>query len=57
MQKKKFISIHFKCCNVYSRIYVNKEGTAYIGRCPVCMTPVRVNIGPGGVNVRFFEAY
>lgn len=53
---KNFIGIMFTCCNVYARIYKNKEGTAYVGRCPRCMRPVRIKIGEGGVEARFFKA-
>lgn len=53
---KNFIGIMFNCCNVYARIYKNKEGTAYVGRCPKCMRPVRLLIGEGGVHSRFFSA-
>lgn len=56
LEKKKFIGIMFKCCSVYARIYQNKDGTAYVGRCPKCMTPVSVKIGEGGTNQRFFNA-
>ncbi len=56
MEKKKFISVMFKCCNVYNRIYINKEGTAYTGCCPKCLKRVNVKVGPGGVDCRFFEA-
>lgn len=55
-QKRKFLGIKFNCCGAYNRIYQNKEGTAYVGRCPRCMKPVRVLIGEGGSNNRFFEA-
>lgn len=51
-----FLGITFDCCNVYARIYKNKEGTAYVGRCPKCMRTVKVPIGKGGTNVRFFRA-
>lgn len=52
-----FIGIMFNCCGVYARIYKNKEGTAYVGRCPKCMRTVRVKVGEGGTNQRFFDAY
>ena len=55
-EQKKFIGIYFECCNVYSRIYKNKEGTHYTGRCPRCMRAVKVGIGEGGTNARFFRA-
>lgn len=54
--KSEFLGIMFDCCNVYARIYKNKEGTAYVGRCPKCMRSIRVPIGKGGTNARFFHA-
>jgi hypothetical protein len=56
-EKRKFLGIHFKCCNVYSRIYVNKEGIAYEGSCPKCFKKVVIPIGENGCSSRFFEAY
>lgn len=53
---KNFVGIMFTCCNVYGRVYKNKEGTAYVGRCPKCLQPVRLKIGEGGLNSRFFYA-
>lgn len=55
--KKKYLGIMFKCCSVYGRIYENKDKTAYVGKCPRCMRSIRVKIGEGGTNTRFFEAY
>ena len=37
-------------------LYRNREGTAYIGRCPRCGAPVRVPIGDSGTSERFFTA-
>ena len=55
-KKKKFLGIYFKCCNVYSRIYKNKAGTAYEGVCPGCGRHASVAIGEHGTRSRFFIA-
>lgn len=52
---KKFLGILFECCGVYGRIYQNKDGTAYVGRCPKCMRAIKVKIGEGGTGQRFFR--
>jgi hypothetical protein len=53
---RKFVGIHFTCCDIYTRVYVNRDGTAYEGRCPRCAKQVRLAIGPGGTDARFFTA-
>jgi hypothetical protein len=54
---RRFLGIHFACCSVYTRIYVNRDETAYVGNCPKCSRAVQLRIGPGGTSNRFFTAY
>ncbi|MCE5252438.1 hypothetical protein LLG96_19730 [bacterium] len=58
MKKKPFIGVTFKCCNVYSRVYLNKTGTAYEGTCPRCYRKrvVIKIVENGGTAAQFFEA-
>lgn len=52
---KPFLGIMFKCCNVYSHIYLNKDKDAFVGWCPKCAKKVTIKISPDGVDSRFFE--
>jgi hypothetical protein len=54
---RSFVGIHFACCDVYSRVYINRMATAYEGNCPKCSRRVRLRISPDGTDARFFTAY
>ena len=54
---RKFVGVTFACCDVYARVYVNLDNTAYEGNCPRCAKRLTLKIGPGGTNSRFFTAY
>jgi len=56
MKDRPYLGITFECCQIYSRIYINRDGTAYEGRCPRCMKPLKIEIGEGGTDCRFFRA-
>ncbi len=51
----RFLGIHFVCCDVYSRVYANREQTAYVGHCPRCAKRISLQIGSGGTDSRFFK--
>lgn len=54
---RNYLGIQFACCGVYARIYRHATEAAYVGHCPRCTRPVRVEIAPGGTNSRFFTVY
>ena len=53
---RRFVGVHFVCCDAYTRVYINRDETAYEGNCPKCAKKVRLQIGPGGTDSRFFSA-
>ncbi len=54
--RKRFIGVKFDCCQVYTRVYINKEETAYEGRCPKCLRKIGIKVHRDGLNCRFFSA-
>lgn len=52
-----YLSILFACCNIYTRVYRNSEGTAYKARCPHCGRQVDFRVGPDGTDARFFVVH
>ncbi len=39
MPRGSFLGVHFACCNVYARVYVNRAGSHYVGYCPALCSP------------------
>ncbi len=56
MAKRRFLGILFRCCRVYGRAYLNPGRTAFTGRCPRCLRPIRIAVSPRGSRSRFFSA-
>ena len=54
--KRAFIGVLFSCCNTYGRAYLNREGSAYVCRCPRCARPIRIGVSKDGSASRFFSA-
>jgi len=52
-----FLGIHFLCCDVYARVYANRQQTAYVGHCPRCAKQIQLQIGSGGTEARFFKVF
>ena len=51
-----FVGILFKCCHVYSRVYLNHDGTAYAGHCPKCAARIEIKVSATGSSTRFWAA-
>ena len=54
---RQYLGVHFECCGVYQRIYLNKAETAFVGWCPRCATRVEIKVSPTGAKERFFSAW
>ena len=54
-KRRKYIGVHFECCNIYNRVYINEKKTAYVGWCPECAQRIEVKIDKGGTDCRFFK--
>jgi len=52
-----FVSVHFTCCGVYTRVYRTADGAAYRGRCPRCGVGVNFRVGENGTSARFFTVH
>lgn len=50
------IGVVFRCCRIYSRIYLNRKGDAFVGWCPKCAGKMEIRVSPTGSRERFFTA-
>lgn len=50
------VGVHFRCCNVYARVYLNARGDAFVGWCPRCVAKLEMKVDPEGSANQFFGA-
>lgn len=55
-RSRAYVGILFECCGIYQRIYRRDTQSEYRGRCPRCLRPVRLKVGPHGTSTRIFRA-
>ena len=55
-QARPWLSVMFACCNAYQRVYRDRDGRSYTGRCPRCRREVRFAVGGNGTSSRQFIA-
>ena len=53
-KKRKFVGVTFKCCKVYSRIYIDGTKPKYMGWCPKCGAKMEFIVSPTGSKSKFF---
>ena len=49
-----YLQVLFECCGVYQRVYRDRGGKFYQGRCPRCLRQIRFLIRPDGSPARGF---
>ena len=55
LKGRPFVSLFWECCQVYTRVYRDKGGTFYEGRCPKCLRTARLVVGAEGTSSRAFR--
>lgn len=56
VRPRPWLSVYFRCCAVYQRIYRHRDGRRYEGHCPRCAAKVTFVVGSGGTGARQFIA-
>lgn len=52
--RRPYLSLYFRCCNAYARVYLNRAETAFAGHCPKCAAPVTIPVSEEGSDARFW---
>ncbi len=55
-QNRYWVSVHYRCCNVYQRVYFAKGCCTAHGHCPRCLREVRFRLTEDGDDARFYTA-
>lgn len=55
-QSRFWVSVHYRCCNVYQRVYFAQGAAEAVGHCPKCLREVRFRLTQSGDRTRFFAA-
>lgn len=55
-QKRHWVSVFYRCCNVYQRVYFRRGKVEAHGNCPRCFREVRFRLSQDGDTGRFFTA-
>ena len=50
-----WVSVHFRCCHQYARVYFRRGETEAQGRCPKCLSIVRFELREDADGGRFFS--
>ncbi len=50
-----YLQILFECCQVYQRVYKDRSGQFYLGRCPRCLRQIRFRVARDGTPARRFR--
>ncbi|MCG8407191.1 MAG: endonuclease Q family protein [Phycisphaerales bacterium] len=54
--ERPWVGVHFECCGVYTRVYRDAEARQYDGRCPRCGRPIKIGVGPQGIQAKVLRA-
>ena len=54
--QRPYLGVHYRCCNLYARAYLDATREAFVGTCPKCGRSIRMRVSPGGSSERFWSA-